>query len=115
MVPALDRLARIPWPIACCASSGTSSFSSALARSCSGAVVGADEDPSEFGPGIGGVHIDNAHCLDSRFRRLDPEQGRGLAALDAAPEFSFGGDNEVLVKRIGMRGDLHPFAAAGNH
>jgi hypothetical protein len=35
MAPAFDRLAQMPWPIACCASSGTRPFSSALVRSCS--------------------------------------------------------------------------------
>ena len=41
-------------------------------------------------------------------RRLDAEQARGLAALDAAPEFPLGGDDEVLVERIGMGRDLDP-------
>ena len=35
MAPDLERLARTPWPIACCASSGTRLFNSDLARSCS--------------------------------------------------------------------------------
>ena len=46
--------------------------------------------------------------------RLDTEQARGLATLDAAPEFSLRGDDEVLIERIGMSADLDPFAAAGN-
>ena len=51
----------------------------------------------------------------SRPRRVDPEQGRGLAALDAAPELAFGGHNEVLIKWIGITSDLDPFAPAGYH
>ena len=35
MAPDLERLARTPCPMACCASSGTRLFNSALARSCS--------------------------------------------------------------------------------
>ena len=46
---------------------------------------------------------------------LDAEQARGLAGLHAAPELPFGGDEEVLVDRIGMDIDLHPLAATGNH
>ena len=44
-----------------------------------------------------------------------PNRPRRLAVLDTAPEFSFGSDDEVLVERIGMGGDLDPFAAAGDH
>ena len=68
----------------------------------------------ELRPGIGGAHVDNAHRLNARLRRLDPKQGRGLAAFDTAPEFPLGGDDEVLVERIGVGLDLDPFAAAGN-
>ena len=35
MAPDFERLARMPWPIACCASSGIRLLSSALACSCS--------------------------------------------------------------------------------
>jgi hypothetical protein len=35
MAPDFERLARMPWPNACCASSGTKPLSSALALSCS--------------------------------------------------------------------------------
>ena len=115
MAPDFERLARMPWPIACCASSGTRLLSSALAFSCSRCASGTDEDIGELRPGIGGAHIDNADRLNAGLRRFDPEQGRGLTALDTAPEFALGGDNEVLVKRIGMGGDLDPFAAAGDH
>ena len=78
-------------------------------------VPGADKDAGELRPGIGGAHVDDANRLNPRLRRLDAEQARGLAALHTAPELPFGGDNEVLVERIGMGGDLDPFAAAGDH
>ena len=78
-------------------------------------VPGADKDAGELRPGIGGAHIDDADRLDPWLWRLDPEQGRGLAALDTAPEFPLGGDDQVLVERIGMGRDLDPFAAAGDH
>jgi hypothetical protein len=70
---------------------------------------------SELSPRIGRAHIDNAHRLHAGLRRLDAEQARGLAILHAAPEFPFGGDEEVLVERIRMGGDLDPFAAAGDY
>ena len=49
-----------------------------------------------------------------RPRRLDAEQMRGLAALDAAPELLLGRQQQVLVERIGRNGHFHPFAAAGD-
>ena len=100
MQPDFERFARTPWPIACCASSRHQALELGL-----GLLVlemrlpGADEDIGELGPGIGGAHIDNADRLNARLRRLDPEQGRGLAAFHAAPELALGGDDEVLVKR----------------
>jgi len=36
-----------------------------------------------------------------------------LFATLSNPEFALGGHNEVLIERIGMGEDLHPFAAAG--
>src|SRR5215469_11886642 len=53
--------------------------------------------------------------FDPRLRRLYSEEARGLTALDTAPELAFGGDNQVLVERIGMGCDLDPFTAAGDH
>ena len=53
--------------------------------------------------------------FDPRPWRLDTEEARGLATLDTAPEFPLGRNNKVLVERIGMGGDLDPFAAAGNN
>ena len=46
------------------------------------------EDRGEFRPGIRRAHIDNTNCLNPRLRRLDAEQGRGLAVLDTAPKSS---------------------------
>ena len=36
--------------------------------------------------------------------RLDAKQVRGLAGLDAAPEFLFGREQKMLVERIGRNG-----------
>jgi hypothetical protein len=54
----------------------------------------AGKDRGELSPSIGGAHIDNEHRLDARLWRLDAEQARRLAGLDAAPEFPFGGEEE---------------------
>ena len=43
-----------------------------------------------------------------------PNKRGRLTALDAAPEFLLGGEQEVLVERIGRDGDLDPFAAPGD-
>ena len=58
-----------------------------------------------LGPGIRRAHVDDPHSFYSGARRLDAEKARGLAVLHTTPEFSFGGDNEMLVQRIGMSGD----------
>ena len=104
--PCLDRLLRILWRQALELGLGLLMLEMRL--------PGADEDIGELGPNIGGAHIDNADRLNARLRRLDTKQGRGLAALHAAPKFALSSDNEVLVKGIGMGGDLDPFAAAGD-
>ena len=78
-------------------------------------LPGAAEDAGKFRPGIRGTHVDNPDRFDARLGRLDPEEARGLAALDAAPELPLGRDDQMLVERIGMGGDLDPFAAAGDH
>ena len=48
-------------------------------------------------------------------RWLDAEDARALAALDAAPEFLFRRQKEVLIERIGWYLDLDPLAAAGDN
>jgi hypothetical protein len=49
------------------------------------------KDRGKLRPGIRGTHVDDAHRFDARPRGLGAEQGRGLAILDTAPEFSLGG------------------------
>ena len=116
MAPDFERLARMPWPNACCASSGIRLFELGFGPfMLEMRLPGANEDIGEFDPGIGGAHINDADGVDARSRRVDPEESRGLAALDATPELAFGRDDEVLVEGIGMGGDLDPFAAAGDH
>jgi hypothetical protein len=51
---------------------------------------GLAKDCGEFRPGIRRTHINDANGLDPGSRRLGKEQARGLAALDAAPEFLLG-------------------------
>ena len=99
MAPDFERLARTPWPIASLASSGISPLSSALAFSCSRKAERVDaEHPGEFRPGIGSAHIDDPDGLDAWSGRLDTEEARGLAALDAAPELLLSGQQQVLVE-----------------
>jgi hypothetical protein len=38
-----------------------------------------------------------------------------FTALDTTPELALGGDNKVLIERIGMCQNLDPFAAAGDY
>ena len=103
MAPDFERLALTPWPMACLASSGIRLLSSALACSWSRwADSGAGKDAGELRPGIGRRHIDDPNGLDPRFWRLDPKQARGLASLDTAPELALGGDDQVLIERIGV-------------
>ena len=68
----------------------------------------------ELRPGIGGTHIDDPDRLQPWPRRLDPEQPRRLAAHHAAPELLLGGEQQVLVQRIGMDREFNPFASAGD-
>ena len=62
--------------------------------------AGVAEQGGEFGPGIRRAHIDNADRLDPWPRRLDAEEARGLAVLDATPEFLLRSQKKVLVERI---------------
>ena len=64
MAPDLERLARTPWPIACCASSGTRLFQFSLgALVFEKCRVGSSKRAGEFRPGIGGAHIDSSDRL----------------------------------------------------
>src|SRR5262252_5861840 len=75
----------------------------------------APKHAGEFRPGVGCAHVDDPHRFDPRAGRLEPERSRGLAILNAAPEFFLGREQEVLVEGIGRDGDLHPFAPSGNN
>src|ERR1700722_13280402 len=76
--------------------------------------TGPRESSRKLRPCIRRAHVDNADCLDAWLWRLDPEQPRRLSAFDAAPELALRGDDEVLIKRVGMSGDLHPLTAPGD-
>ena len=69
----------------------------------------------ELGPSIRRAHVDDPHRLDSRTRRFDAEEARGLAAFHAAPELLFRRQKQVLIERIGWYLDLDPLAAAGDN
>src|SRR5262245_47173610 len=75
----------------------------------------APKHASEFRPGIGCAHVDDPHRFDPRAGRLESKQSRGLAILNAAPEFFLGRKQEVLVEGIGWDVDLYPFAASGDN
>ena len=75
-------------------------------------LPGTAEQSGKFRPRVRGAHVHDPHRFDPWSRRLDSEQARGLAALDIAPELSLRRDNEVLVERIGMGGDLDPLQLA---
>src|SRR6516164_9564942 len=78
-------------------------------------LPGAAEQTGKFGPGIRTAHVDDSDRLDPWFRCFNAKEARGLAALNTAPELPLSRDNEVLIERIGMSGDLRPFAAAGDY
>src|ERR1700722_5728718 len=69
----------------------------------------------KLAPGIGRAHVDAAHGFDPRPWRLNAEQSRFVAALNAAPELLLSCEQEVLIDRISRNGDLDPFAAPGDN
>src|SRR5215207_8888084 len=71
-------------------------------------------DARELGPGVRLTHVDRPHRLDARPRWLNAEEARGLAGLDAAPEFLLGREQKVLIERVGVDLDLDPLPATGN-
>src|SRR6516225_11938439 len=77
-------------------------------------LPGGAEDRRELGPRIRARHVDDPHRRKARARRIDPEQPRGLAILDATPEFALGGYKQALIQRIRRNRDLDPFAAASD-
>src|SRR5271168_2332378 len=70
--------------------------------------AGRSEQAGDFSPGIGFAHVDDSHRLDSRLWGFDAERSRRFAELNAAPELSLGGNQEMLIERIGGNGDLDP-------
>src|SRR5262249_30362712 len=78
-------------------------------------LPGIAEQTGKFRPRIRGAHIYNPNSLDPWLRRFDGKEARGFAVLDTPPELPLSSHNKVLIERIGMGGDLNPFAAAGNH
>ena len=42
------------------------------------------------------------NCFDARLWRFNPKQGWRLAIFNTPPELPLGGDNQVLVERVGM-------------
>src|SRR6516225_6032299 len=70
------------------------------------------EDAGKLRPRVGFAHVDDPNRLDPWSWRFDPIRSRRLAGLDAAPEAAFGGDEKVLVKRIGRYAHLDPLATA---
>ena len=65
--------------------------------------AGSFECSCEFRPAVRRAHIDNTNRLKPRPRWLYAEQARCLAVLNAAPEFPFCRDQEMLVEWIGVR------------
>src|ERR1700689_2004317 len=70
--------------------------------------LGAGKNASEFRPRIRGSHVDHPNRIDPGFRWLQAERARALATLDAPPELTFRGHDEVLMQRIGVDLDLNP-------
>ena len=56
-------------------------------------LVSSRKDRGELRPSVRRTHVDNPHGFKPRFGRLDTEQLRLFATLDAAPEFALGGDD----------------------
>src|SRR5262249_55889403 len=53
-------------------------------------LVRTPEHAREFRPSIGCAHVDDPYRFDPRAGRLDSKLSRGLAILNAAPEFFLG-------------------------
>ena len=94
IAPDLDRLARMPWPMASLASSGIRFFNSVLAVHARGRPLEFGKIPRKLSPGIRCAHIDDPDRCDSRPWWSRSEQAWGFAALDAAPELLFRGQQQ---------------------
>src|SRR6266536_5857793 len=77
-------------------------------------LPGGAVERGELGPRVRACHVDDPDRLNAWSRGLDPEQSRGVAAFDTAPELPLSGQKEVLLERVGGNTDLDPFAASGN-
>ena len=116
MAPDLERFARMPWPVASLASSGTRVLSSALACSCSRCAARVwVKIAANSAQALEAGHIHHTNRLKPQLGWLDPEQLGLFATFDTPPELALRGDNQVLIERIGMGEDLNPFAAAGDY
>ena len=105
----------MPWPVASLASSGISALSSALAFSCSAwAARVRRKMPANSAHELDAAHIDQPDRRDPWSWRLGIEEARGLAGHHRAPEVPLGGDEEVLVERVGRDLHVQPMAAAGD-
>src|SRR6516225_6803174 len=78
-------------------------------------LPGSREDRGELRPGVGHGHIHDTDSLKPRLGRLDAKQLWWFAALDAAPELSLGGDDQVLAERIGIGQNLDALPSPGDH
>ena len=78
-------------------------------------LAGIAKQSCKLRPGVRGAHIHDPNSFDAWLRRLDAKEARGLATFNSAPELPLGGDDQVLVQRIGMGSNLDPFAATGDH
>src|SRR5215212_11795990 len=80
-----------------------------LDKGWSGSAV----DGRELGPGVRVTHVDRPHRFNARPWCLKPRrEARGFAGLDAAPELLLGGEQKVLIERVGVDLDLDPLAPA---
>src|SRR3954451_21811146 len=80
-----------------------------LDKSWSGSAV----DGRELGPGGRVTHVDRPHRFNARPWCLKPRrEARGFAGLDAAPELLLGGEQKVLIERVGVDLDLDPLPPA---
>src|SRR3954468_18973135 len=65
-------------------------------------------DGRELGPGVRLTHVDRPHSFDPCPGWLNPEEARGLAGFDAAPELLLCREQKVLIERVGVDLDLDP-------
>jgi hypothetical protein len=108
VLPDFERFARSPWPMACCASSGIRLLRSALAFSCA------------WWASLLRIKT-SAQALEVLMSTMRSASMSGIGGSipnrAGGPPLSTQRQNlrsAVLVERVGMGGDLDPFAAAGD-